>query len=337
LYIRRSDIRAYQNYGRDAIMAAGKNPTLPANDKRKAMASQIGQLMGGFFAEDEFSEDEGRQMLENLKAFTRDLRETQGDADDLEKNLKSFAAQKLTHASHGHNVAAYASYFGMALGLTNAEGLRLGGLLHDVGLGELPPELAVKDPSDMTSLELSKYKTHPLLAQANLDRLKLKLSADVLSMILHHHEHTDGSGFPFGLKSAEISAYAKVCALANEFDHLTSVRPGHPQLSPVEAIRKIAGLDGGPASPIYDKDFHAPLLNLFLKPIAPIAEAATSPPPSSLGSQVSISRLLKMPEFAKSSYMAELKCASPGLQSEMDLLSEQLKHHFKAKRASKTT
>jgi HD-GYP domain-containing protein (c-di-GMP phosphodiesterase class II) len=354
LFIRRSDIKAYQDYGRKAVAEAGNDPTLQANEKRKAMASRIGQLMGGFFAEDEYSEDEGRQMLENLKAFTRDLRETSGEPENLEKTLTTLASQKLTHANHSQNVAAYCAYFGMVLGLTSPEALRLGGLLHDMGLAELPADLASKDRSQMTPAEFSKYKAHPLLAQAALERMKLKVPVDVLNMILHHHENVDGSGYPYGLKATGVSGYAKVCAFADEFDHLTSLRPGHPQLSPMEAVRKIAGLNTKAASPIFDKDFHKPLVDLFLSlapppaqavattptatptEAAPTTAAAAAPPAIPPGSNVPLSRLLKTPEFAKAAYLAELKFSSPSLQAEMDQIAEQLRNHFKAKRENKT-
>src|ERR1035437_9638102 len=64
-----------------------------------------------------------------------------------------------------------------------------------------------------------------------------------------------------------------VCAFANEFDKLTSIRPGFPQLSPAEAFRRIAGLDGEPPLPIYDPAFHKPLIDKFLAKSEPLSDA----------------------------------------------------------------
>lgn len=258
LYVRRADVKAYQDYARDQLKAVGENTKLNELEKSKEIGSRLNGLMSSFFDEEEYSEDEGKQLLENLKAIVT-------DEDPSKKDITSFASEKMTTASHSHNVSAYCYMFGMAMGLGDGQSLRLGGLLHDIGISELPMEIQRNLPGNLLKEEFQKFKIHPLLARASIEKKKLHIKPEVLEMIMYHHEHTDGTGYPTGKKGSDIPKYAKVCAFANEFDKLTSIRPGHPQLTPKEAIRRIAGLDGMPASPIYDLVAHQPILDQFLR------------------------------------------------------------------------
>lgn len=346
LFIRRSDIATYQDYGKKIIQDFGPDSKLEQSEKNKEIASRITGLMGAFFSEEDYSEDEGQQMLANLKAFTSDIREDQTKSPDLEKQLNSFASQKLTSVSHSQNVAAYCALFGLSAGLKNPEALRMGGLLHDIGVSELGPELSAKPKYAMSTAEQTKYKSHPALGKQAIERLKLKVPLEVMDMILYHHEHTDGTGHPHGKKGSDLSPYAKVCAFADEFDKLTSIRPGFPQLSPFEAIRTIAGLDGKTPSPIFDPDFHQPIVDSFLKKetthrlqteAKPLEVKETKPQESAatLTGYVPISRLLKTPEFTKPAYLPEMKYSTPTLQAEMEDLALQLVEHFKKPPVSK--
>lgn len=342
LYIHRSDIKAYQDYGRQVIMEYGYEESLALAEKNKQVAGRIGGLMGAFFSDADYSETDGQQMLENLKAFTHELPATLGKSGDLQKNTSQLASQKLSSSTHSLNVAAYCALFGMTLGLENAESLRMGGLLHDVGLSELPPDLAALSKTLMSDAESKKYQSHAVLGKNAIERLKLAVPQEVLDMVIYHHEHSDGSGYPEGRKADQISPYAKVCAFADEFDKLTSVRSSYPQLSPTEAIKRIAGLDGSKPSPIYDAAFHRPLVDAFLKKNGPSKTAVQvdEPPPTKVSGvpAVTIGRLLKTPEFAKPTFLPEVKFKNWQVTEEIEGFSEQLNQHFKkrfvGKRAS---
>ncbi len=333
LYIRRSDLGAYREHARQTLKEFSDDPALTALEKSRRIAGHIGGLIGGFFAEDDFEEDDAKQMLENLKAFVKDLADTDGPKKDLEEKVTSFAAQKLTSASHSQNVAAYCALFGLALGLTEPETLRIGGLLHDVGLGELPPDIAGRDRRTLSPDDLSRYQLHPNTGKMSLVKKKIQIPKASLDMVLYHHEHADGSGYPFGLKAEEIPPYAKVCAFADEFDKLTSIRPGYAQLSPAEAIKRIAGLDGKPAMAIYDARFHGPLVEQFLRANDQKKVEAGNLKLASVGSLkgpvVSLARLLKTSEFAKPDYLPQLSFQDRRRQEAIADLSEQLDELFK--------
>jgi response regulator RpfG family c-di-GMP phosphodiesterase len=91
-------------------------------------------------------------------------------------------------------------------------------LYHDFGLKELPKDLEAKSLSNMTTEELKLFKTHPQLSSQLLAAIK-EVPEVVSQATLHHHEHSDGSGYPFGIGRAKIHPIARILAIA---DYLAS-------------------------------------------------------------------------------------------------------------------
>lgn len=141
-----------------------------------------------------------------------------------------------------HSVAVCAMMVGLSkqLGLdaeqTRAAGLA--GLMHDLGKALMPMDVLNK-PGKLTDAEFAIIKTHPeeghrlLLTGQDVDPV-------VLDVCLHHHEKTDGSGYPKGLKADEISLFAKMGAVCDVYDAITSNRPYKAGWDPAESLRKMA-------------------------------------------------------------------------------------------------
>lgn len=116
--------------------------------------------------------------------------------------------------------------------------MRLAGLLHDIGKVGIPDSILLK-AGELTKEEYNFIKRHPLIgaeivnACTGLKRL--------VPGVLYHHEHYDGSGYPFGLKGEEIPLLARVIALADSFDAITSDRPFRAASSHEEAISILTG------------------------------------------------------------------------------------------------
>ena len=108
------------------------------------------------------------------------------------------------------------------------------GFLHDIGKGKIPPEILNK-PEKLTRDEFEEIKKHPVygfkLAEAipNLDDA-------ILKGILMHHEREDGSGYPFGVKGPQIHEFAKIVAVADIYDAMTSNRAYRGKESPFEVF-----------------------------------------------------------------------------------------------------
>jgi HD-GYP domain-containing protein (c-di-GMP phosphodiesterase class II) len=141
-----------------------------------------------------------------------------------------------------HSVAVCAMMVGLAkqLGLDEEQTRLAGmaGLMHDLGKALMPMEVLNK-PGKLTEAEFNIIKTHP----AEGHRLLLTgrdVSPIVLDVCLHHHEKTDGSGYPKALKADEISLFAKMGAVCDVYDAITSNRPYKLGWDPAESLRKMA-------------------------------------------------------------------------------------------------
>ncbi|MBI3372548.1 MAG: PAS domain S-box protein [Betaproteobacteria bacterium] len=141
-------------------------------------------------------------------------------------------------AGHERRVAAVATAVGAELGLEagRLEGLRVAGYLHDVGKMTIPSEILSK-PGKISAVEYALIKGHP---QAGFDVLKdVDFPWPVAQVALQHHERVDGSGYPQGLKGEEILYEARIMAVADVVEAMSSHRPYRPGLGIDKALAEI--------------------------------------------------------------------------------------------------
>lgn len=114
----------------------------------------------------------------------------------------------------------------------------LAGFLHDIGKTQIDQNIVERDVESLTPEEMEIYMQHTIngyhLLSANAE-----LSEGVKKAALQHHEKTNGSGFPFNALSADIHDYAKIVALADFYDIVTTEREGFPKYTPFSAIAMI--------------------------------------------------------------------------------------------------
>ena len=156
-----------------------------------------------------------------------------------------------------HSVAVCALMVSLArqLGLDEAQTRQAGlaGLLHDVGKMMIPLKILNK-PGKLTDTEFEAVKSHP--AQGHKILLEGKGISDVaLDVCLHHHEKVDGSGYPENLTNEQISLYAKMGAVCDVYDAITSNRPYKNGWEPAESIRKMAEWSNGHFDPVIFQAF----------------------------------------------------------------------------------
>ncbi len=172
-------------------------------------------------------------------------------ADSVSRNpsaLISLARLKtVDDYTYMHSVAVCAMMVALSKQLgQDAEQTRLAGLaglMHDLGKAMMPMDVLNK-PGKLTEAEFAVIKTHP----AEGHRLLLagqQVHAVVLDVCLHHHEKTDGSGYPKGLKDCDISVFAKMAAVCDVYDAITSNRPYKSGWDPAESLRKMAAWSNG--------------------------------------------------------------------------------------------
>ncbi|MFP6851498.1 MAG: HD-GYP domain-containing protein [Pseudomonas sp.] len=145
-----------------------------------------------------------------------------------------------------HSVAVCALMIALArqLGLNEGQVREAGlsGLLHDIGKMAVPNEVLNK-PGKLTDSEFAMVRNHPEAGSRMLLESK-QVSALVLDVCLHHHEKIDGSGYPHHLEGEQISLYARMGAVCDVYDAVTSNRPYKQGWDPAESIRKMAEWKG---------------------------------------------------------------------------------------------
>ncbi|MCZ4322880.1 HD-GYP domain-containing protein [Pseudomonas anguilliseptica] len=145
-----------------------------------------------------------------------------------------------------HSVAVCALMIALARSLGLNEGqvreAGLAGLLHDIGKMAIPNDVLNK-PGKLTDNEFAKVRDHPEAGSRMLIDSK-QVSALVLDVCLHHHEKVDGSGYPHRLVGEQISLYARMGAVCDVYDAITSNRPYKQGWDPAESIRKMAEWKG---------------------------------------------------------------------------------------------
>ncbi len=113
----------------------------------------------------------------------------------------------------------------------------MAGLLHDVGKAKIPLSVLNK-PGNLNDEEWSTMRSHPERGVALL-RDTGGVLPEVLDAVLHHHEKVDGSGYPHGLGGTQITLLAKMAAVCDVYDAITSDRPYKPGWQPTIAVRKM--------------------------------------------------------------------------------------------------
>ena len=144
---------------------------------------------------------------------------------------------------HSERVSQYArtiaSY--MDLSLEDVEKVYLAGLLHDVGKIGIQDRILQK-PAALTDEEYEIMKTHPEKGYKIMR--EIEQLQDVVPGMRYHHENWDGSGYPFGLKTEEIPLVARIVAVADSFDAMTTNRPYQRKMTIEKAVERIVMLSG---------------------------------------------------------------------------------------------
>lgn len=161
-------------------------------------------------------------------------------------------------SGHQKRVAALSAAIGRSLGMSVSDitGLMMAALIHDVGKLQIPGEILSK-PSKLMDAEFTLVKTH---AEAGRSILKdADFPWDIAQMVYQHHERLDGSGYPQGLMGLEIMLEARIIAVADVVEAMSSHRPYRPALGIEIALEEIVKNSGK----LYDPAVVEACVNLF--------------------------------------------------------------------------
>jgi putative two-component system response regulator len=218
---------------------------------------------------------------ENVLQQNRDLSQTKKELASLNKELEGRVREKTASinraldgtvvalstlleirdpytAGHQSRVSLLSHAIGREVRLTEeqCEGIKVSGLLHDIGKVIVPTEILCK-PSKLTEYEFGFIKAHP---ETGYNILRgIDFPWPVAHAVLEHHERIDGSGYPAGLGERDIIMEAKILAVADVVESMASHRPYRPALGIEEALQEISAKRGI----LYSADIVDAALELF--------------------------------------------------------------------------
>lgn len=198
---------------------------------------------------------ENRELLDEVRSQLNGTLEALAHLVDL---------RKADYLRHSNQIAGHAVSVGRRLGLSQSQlqDVRSAALLHDVGMLEIPEEVVsarrALDDDERCAVEDHAMLGARLAASAGFDE-------DVQSAILAHHERLDGSGYPTHVGGNDIPLVARILAVCDEYERLTSERPGEPRMSIRDAAKYLAERA--------DKTFDRRVVRAFVADLAKSLEA----------------------------------------------------------------
>lgn len=156
---------------------------------------------------------------------------------------KAVEAKDIYTQGHAQRVASYAGMIAKEMSLTKdfLDKLQVSAILHDIGKIGIP-EIILTKPGRLTEDEYSIMQNHPLRGKDILQ--PVKFPQEIVHGVYYHHERIDGKGYPEGLKGKDIPLVARIIAVADAFDAMTSDRSYRKSLSTLEALKEIKRCEG---------------------------------------------------------------------------------------------
>jgi putative nucleotidyltransferase with HDIG domain len=179
--------------------------------------------------------------------------------DSYRGTLRSLTAalEARDSETHGHSerVVSYSMRLGREYGLSPAEmkSLEFGSMLHDIGKIGVPDSI-LRKPANLIDEEWVRMREHPLHGQEILRGIEFLEGA--ARVVAQHHEKWDGSGYPLGLRDEEIDVCARIFAVADAFDAITSDRVYRRGKSYEAAVKELNSWSGKQFDPLVVEAFH---------------------------------------------------------------------------------
>lgn len=220
-----------------------------ASDKYKSINTHYGQVLEEFkrFYFQVQNKDFDYE-LETLEQELVPLIDHLLNDNDILGSMRLVSFRESYHFTHAVNVAMLGAMLGKWLNLDREviQMIAIAGLLHDIGKTQVPQDLLFKT-TRLTLMEMEQVKAHSKLGYESLKSNK-KIPKEVLGAVLFHHERSDGSGYPSGLKEDQIPYLARIIGVVDVFDAITSDRIYKNGISSFQAFSVIkdesfSGLD----------------------------------------------------------------------------------------------
>lgn len=220
-----------------SLRASMKDAGLPVEQKGKLIKESAFMHMQELFTNPNL-----QQVVKGTETLVGDMVTFLSGSTAAAASLLKLSQHDNYAFNHSVNVAVYSVLLVKKLSGAAPNQLVTAGLsalLHDVGKRELPKELNAKT-SILTQDEEKSVRLHPAFGEKVLQGVAVTQA--VKEVVAQHHENYDGSGYPRGLKGDQISQMARIVAIADSFDGLTTERPGQRAFTPDEALELMGSI-----------------------------------------------------------------------------------------------
>lgn len=235
LYLNTCDHNNYQNYIKKNLSTILNNPGLTENDKATIIYETASDITEELFLQP------SSENIEQTRNLVDCMIDTISQSTETSNLLMMITSQDYYTYTHSINVGIYAISMMRktmpSISETELKTLGLGFFLHDLGKAKIPNSIINKQgPLDQEEWQL--MQEHPAIGA----KLAQELGTDnpaIIDIILTHHERCSGSGYPKKLSQNNISIPAKICALCDVFDALTTKRSYKNSMSTFKALKII--------------------------------------------------------------------------------------------------
>jgi HD-GYP domain-containing protein (c-di-GMP phosphodiesterase class II) len=207
------------------------DPSLSLNAKSRAVYSATSKLINELF-ESEITPERIHETKNSVNAMLSGVISNQITIASLIK-VSTYDYYTYTHCV---NVGVYTVGLGKEIGLSpkELEQIGAGAILHDLGKSKVDINI-VNKPGRLTDEEFAEMKKHPAYGY-NILKDQFENDEIILTSVRHHHEKINGAGYPDGIMGDNLSLYARIVAVCDIFDALTTKRSYKPALSTFEAL-----------------------------------------------------------------------------------------------------
>lgn len=266
VHIATEQIQAFYAFVAKKLRSLQKGEGLSETERQARMASAIRNLMASIFndSSSEATIDRGRSILADCQQIVKNFILQGSDPGSWYTKMLQITGAESGSYHHSGNVATFGALFSLAISAGKPEDIALAGLLHDLGLTDLPPEIQGKKESERTPEEEKIYRKHVEFTLKMIRFRKMILPDTVMKAIAQHHEKWSGTGYPRRLAGSRISLGAQIVSIADRFDELTLNEEGRPRMKPSEAFKILYEESlNHPAEAVFDLELLKKLIAVF--------------------------------------------------------------------------
>ncbi|MEN0060368.1 MAG: HD domain-containing phosphohydrolase [Bdellovibrio sp.] len=242
MYVKKTQMKEFFEYARTVMSLRNAPFPVSMTEKFHRAKKAIYEIMAQFLNGATTDYQEGRIIYEKCKDIIADFELTKDlTPQETFNEIFRFTGNVRTLYHDCICLSAYAAYFAQLLDWPQdkRENAALAGLLHNIGLSQLPASIGEKTLSEYSAEEMSQYQLYPERSVTMVKSKKVPLAVDISEAIAQHRENSIGTGFPKKLTADHLTDLGKLLGLAYTFHEMTALRDRQQAWSAFQAITQL--------------------------------------------------------------------------------------------------